>query len=338
MFKRLACSILHCVQWMRLQLFWPSGSLVRLLAFVMVSTNLSILVVSVSCAKDKVTKKEFGQVRKKPNIIKFKGFDIIESKSSFVVRTAVNIRAKPKTSSKKIGTYKKNQRVTSLGSTRGGWVSVIKNNKELGFIYKTALIFTLNGKTNKKLTGNLKVSNKPECDYEIVYSGETPAEGQILKMIDYEVNWQCKRSILKKNKKIGSKNLNSKEKSEELRKGVSNTKFEKAIKEVESARFFTPLFLSEGAYLLKKKRVHQVTIDFVEAPFGKDGVFSTTSFYNHKIKTLVSEKIFGIKGSENNKMRKKDVRTIEDILIGSVELAYESWNKKVWDYLFSYKK
>ena len=266
---------------------------------------------------------------KETQTIKFLGFDIKKLEGLYIVKTEVNIRAAPKTKSKKLGTLKKHERIRVLGESPGAWVAVVKKSKEIGFVYKPALLEIINGRLEKPIVGTIELPDKPTCTYKIEFEGKSPAEGQLFEMIDYGIEWSCRKEYNKGRRQ----NLSPNRKTKKPKKKINNSN---KIKEL--IKFYTPMFVPESGQRTKKMSLHQITIDFVDTPFEEDGVLSTTSFYSLKNNTLEFGEV-SVKGlSLKLKKTKVKANTIREVLIASVEMAYTSWHKKIWDHLFSLKK
>ena len=261
--------------------------------------------------------------------IKFLGFDIKKSEKFYIVKTEVNIRAAPKTKSKKLGTLKKLERIRVVGEAPGAWVAVEKKGKEVGFVYKPALLQIINGRLKKNIVGSVHLPNKPKCKYKIEYIGASSAEGQLFKIMDYGIEWDCRKKIIKRNTSLKSE---QRKKSRSKKKNIKKLKFLK--KDEIQAKFYTPMFLPEGVQGGINNGRYQVTIDFVDTPFGVDGVLSTTSFYNPKSNILEFGEV-SVKSLESNlKKPKVKVKKINKILISTLEMAYAAWDNKIWDYFF----
>ena len=138
-----------------------------------------------------------GKTEEKSKITSFLKTTITPFQRLYLVKTAVNIRSKPLTGSKRVGTLKKLERIDGVGKAKGPWIAVRKNGKDLGFVYEKTLIIILDGTLKKYISGTLKKSGMPLCKYIISFAGRTPAEGQIFGMTDYEIDWECQRKFSK---------------------------------------------------------------------------------------------------------------------------------------------
>lgn len=258
--------------------------------------------------------------KEKPQKTWFLKTDITPFQRLYLVKTAVNIRAKPLTRAKRVGTFQRLERIKGVGKAKGPWIAVRKNGKDIGFVYEKFLILILDGGLEDYISGTLKKPGMPVCEYIISFTGRTPAEGQIFKMNDYEVDWVCRRKFSKNRKKPTVQ--------KQAGKGAD------LETQMSRIRFSTPMFLSEGGAYSGKTLLYQVTIDLLDMPFRTENVFSTTSFYNLK------NNFVKFSGSSDNKFIKKTglknikVKNVPEILKASVNLAYNSWKVKLWDDLF----
>ncbi len=226
----------------------------------------------------------------------FLGVNIKPAKSFYLVLKDANVRAKPETKSEKIGTVRQGGHVRSVGVAKGGagWVAVVnKDGTPFGFVYATALTSIIDGKLKKELTGSVRLENGIKCDYIIRYRGRSEVEDEPIEIADYDLIGNCRE----KGKRF---------------------------------RFFAPMFMTEGAYDLSDKQVYQINIDIVEIRNDLDTVFSTVTFYHAKQRKVVFDSVTIKSYAGKKPLRSLAAATVPDALNAAAEIAFKSWNPKVW--------
>ncbi|HEC91293.1 MAG TPA: hypothetical protein ENI55_06470 [Alphaproteobacteria bacterium] len=228
----------------------------------------------------------------------FLGVNIEPAKSLYLVLKDANVRAKPETKSEKIGTVRQGGHVRAAGVAKGGagWVAVVKDGKPFGFVYATALTSIIDGKLKKELIGSVRLENGIKCDYIIRYRGRSEVEGEPIEIADYDLISNCRD----KGKRF---------------------------------RFFAPMFMTEGAYDLSEKQVYQINIDIVEIRDGPDNVFSTVTFYHAKQRKVVFDSVTIKSYAGKKPLQSISAATVPDALNAAAEIAFKSWNSKVWKVL-----
>ena len=137
-------------------------------------------------------------------------------------------------------------------------------------------------------------------------------------MADYGVEWSCVwRESSKKNTKTQSRAITR-----------NNTKI---------AKFYTPMFFSEGAFGLGSKPYHQTSIDILGLPNSQDGILSTTMFYDDKNSRLGIYNLEMSKESVQKQFIKWKVPNLKQLLRSAVELSFLNWDAKMWKALFLLK-
>ncbi len=226
----------------------------------------------------------------------FLGVNIEPAKSLYLVLKDANVRAKPETKSKKIGTIRQGSHIRGMGVAKGGagWIAVVnKDGKPFGFVYATALSPIIDGKLKKELTGSVRLKNGIRCDYIIRYRGRSEADGEPIEIADYDLIGTCRD----KGKRF---------------------------------RFFAPMFMTEGAYDLSDKQVYQINIDIVEIRADLDTVLSTVTFYHAKRRKVVFDSVTIKDYAGKKPLKSLAAATVPEALKDAVEIAFRSWNKKVW--------
>ncbi len=225
----------------------------------------------------------------------FLGVNIEPAKSLYLVLKDANVRAKPETKSEKIDTVRQGSHVRGAGVAKGGagWVAVVKDEKPFGFVYATALSSIIDGELKKELTGSVRMENGIRCDYIIRYRGRSEVEGEPIEIADYDLISTCR----KKGRRF---------------------------------RFFAPMFMTEGAYDMSDKQVYQINIDIVEIRADPDTVFSTVTFYHAKKRKVIFDSVTIKSYAGKKPLRSLAAATVPDALKAAAEIAFKSWNKKVW--------
>ncbi len=227
----------------------------------------------------------------------FMGVTVTPASGRYLVMKDVNIRAKPKTKSKKIGGLEKGTRIQAVGSAeRGGWLAVTRDAKPLGFVYAQVLMPLIDGTLNQDLQGRAK-AGKVTCDYAIHFEGMNPVYGELFDTADYEISYQCRQ---------GSKKFS----------------------------FIAPMFITEAPYQLSRKNpVYQIGIDGLEIEDGLDEIFSTVLMYYPKKNSVVFDSVTIKKFAKKPAIAKKEAGGVPQALAGAAEMAIGAWKSSVWKVL-----
>jgi len=226
----------------------------------------------------------------------FLGTKIKPKPGIYVVTKDVNVRAKPETKSKRVGRFRKGERITTVGKATGAWVAVQKDGKDYGFVYEPILLEIIDGTLGKPQSGSLKEKGRPDCGYSIQYEGKSEAEGQLFKVADYAVDWDCKW------------------------KG-------------KVLQFVTPMFMTEGASTIAKKQVHQITVDIISFEASMEEVVSTTVLYERTKSRVVFDGVSEDRFARKAKFDEFKADKLTDALDAAVWLTYRAWNDAVWNEL-----
>ena len=233
---------------------------------------------------------------------KFMGQPIKPMEGTYVVTKDVNVRAKPMTKGKRIGSLKRGQRVAAVGraAKTASWLAVMQDGKEKGFVYAPMLVPLIDGILTEDLRGETKTAGgakaRATCEYAIRFEGKSQMDEEYFLSSDYTVYFRCKG---------GGKKL----------------------------LFDGPMFLTEAPFKLGTKPEYQITLDLLSISEEYDKVFSTTSLYN------LGDGSVTFDGGSIKKLAKKPdpkMRVVEDVkgaLKAAVELAVLSWTDKVWQQL-----
>ena len=226
----------------------------------------------------------------------FLGTKIKPKPGIYVVTTDVNVRAKPETKSKRVGRFRKGERIKSVGKATGAWVAVQKDGKEYGFVYEPILLEIIDGAIEKPQSGSLKEKGRPECGYTIQYEGKSEAEGQLFEVADYVIDWECKWKD-------------------------------------QALQFVTPMFMTEGASTIAKKSVHQITVDILGFNASMEEVVSTTVLYERKKSRVVFDGVSEDRFARKAKLDDFKADKLTDALDAAVWLTYRAWSDAVWNEL-----
>lgn len=225
----------------------------------------------------------------------FLGLEIEKIGRTYVVTRDVNVRAKPKTSAKRIDGLKKGERVYVAGQYKG-WLAIVQDNKPLGFAFKKYLVPMIDGELTQPVRGSSTIQNDGKCAYEIIYSGRSTAGSEEFGMSDYEVQVQCNRDGVK-------------------------------------LSFMLFMFMTEGAYIRSKPNIHQIGIDLLEVyTDGEyDESFTTNVFFNAEKGQAIFSEVTIEPYAGKPREDEVDAETIPEALNVAVRMALESWNGKAWD-------
>ena len=228
---------------------------------------------------------------KKP--MTFLGVKVKPLRGTYLVLKDVNVRARPKTKSKKIGSYKTGQKIKVVGRASGAWVAVRKGGKDQGFVYDKVLLPLIDGTLIKDLEGKASVKGGANCDYIIHYEGKSPVEGQVFEIADYDVLWDCDRG----NQKV---------------------------------RFRTPMFITEAPFLMGQKRIYQINIDILDLEGGYDEIFSTIFLYDQDKELVSFDGVSIEKYGQPPKPMEAPAGSVAEALLASIQMGLTAWNKAAW--------
>ena len=259
----------------------------RVFSYLLIASVVMVLSPTVSAQK----------VIKSGPKITFMGAQIKPIDGIYIIRKDVNVRKKPKTGSKKVGSLKKGDRITTVGRAKGGWVAYQDQGKNMGFVYESVLYPVIESELKNKLKGTLFGKKRPKCSYITTFVGKSDAEGQVFQIGDYETDWKCKY------------------------KG-------------KSTNFSSLMFLTEGPYDSGKSSKHQITIDVFDVVVNMEEVLSTNFLYDRKKKKLVYDGVSQKRLANDPVEKVVYVADVPDALQAAVQLAHEAWNDFLWDELF----
>lgn len=228
---------------------------------------------------------------KKPTV--FLGVKVKPHHGTYLVLKDVNVRAKPKTKSKRIGSFKTGQRIKVVGRAAGAWVAVRKDGKDYGFVYDQVLLPLIDGTLFKNLEGKASVKDGVNCDFTIQFEGRSPVEGQVFEIADYDILWDCdwaKRKV----------------------------------------KFRTPMFITEAPYQMGQKRIYQINIDILDLEGGYDEIFSTIFLYDQDKELVSFDGVSIEKYGQPPKPKEAPAGSVAEALMASAKMGLTAWNKAAW--------
>ena len=228
-----------------------------------------------------------------PKPMIFMGVKVQPLHGQYLVLKDVNIRARPKTKSKKVGSFKAGKRIDVVARAAGAWVAVREGGKDLGFVYDQILLPLIDGTLKKDLNGKTSVKGGASCQYRIRFEGKSQVEGQVFEIADYDVFWYC---------------LNGKRK----------------------VKFRTPMFITEAPYQLGTKRIFQISIDVLDIEGGYDDIFSTTLLYDKDKNRVVFDSVSIKKFGQTPATKEISAKTVPQALRAAVIITLATWNKSAW--------
>ena len=206
------------------------------------------------------------------------GIKLVPSSKTYLVVKNANIRAMPKNKSNRVGRLLKYERIEAVGrARRTNWIAVRKNDKNLGFVYRSVLVPVINGKLEKSISEKISIvhgsNNSPPCSYKIDFLGKDKVQGNLQIMSDYALNMKCGDV------------------------GIEAT-----------------MFLTELPYLANRKPIYQVNIDIYNIPRGSEDIFSTTILYNGKLKKLKFDSVNKLSFRSSEEIAERTVPNLSEAL------------------------
>lgn len=226
----------------------------------------------------------------------FLGQEIKEAGGTYLSIKDANVRARPMTKGKKLGTIARGSRVQVLGKAKGAsnWLAVSKDGKDFGFVYAPILLPLIDGKLDKDITGELKGEGAPDCGYTIVFEGQNPVEGASIIVADYDVEFTCEG------------------------------------KDGKVLVFHAPMFITEVPYDMSYKPVYQISVDILEIQNDLESVLSTGFFYNARKGVVTFSEVSIKEFAKKRPVPKRKAASAAEAVTAAVEMAYSVWNGKVW--------
>jgi hypothetical protein len=228
-----------------------------------------------------------------PKPMTFMGVKVKPHQGQYLVLKDVNIRARPKTKSKKVGSFKAGNRIDVVARAAGAWVAVRKGGKDVGFVYDQVLMPLIDGTLEKDLEGKVLVKGVADCGYLIRFEGKSQVEGQVFEIADYDVYWDCL---------VGKRKV----------------------------KFRTPMFITEAPFQLGTKRIFQISIDILDIEGGYEEIFSTTLLYNKDKNRVVFDSVSIEKFGQPPAIKEVPAKTVPQALKAAIRIALGAWKKNAW--------
>jgi hypothetical protein len=226
----------------------------------------------------------------------FMGVAVAPISGTYLVLTDVNIRARPKTASKRVGRLSKGSRVDAVGRPKdAAWLAVRRAGKDLGFVYAPALMPLIDGTITTDIAGEAPGAGVT-CAYVIRFEGKAAVEGELFESADYVVTFSCER---------GANRLT----------------------------FSGFMFMPQAPFKLSDDPIFQVTIDLRELGDCCEETFSTVVLYDRRRAKVVFDGVSVKHLGGVPATRQRRARTLTEALTGTVELALSAWNVKLWETL-----
>ena len=222
----------------------------------------------------------------------FKGVKLQPHTGQYMALKDANVRAKPQTKSKKIGSVKKGSRVEAVGQTKGAWLAVQRDGRDLGFVYGPILVPLIDGALERDIEGKVTAAGG-SCRYAVHFEGKSAVADEPFEISDYTVTFNCES----KGKKFG---------------------------------FPAYMFIAEAPYQLSRKPVFQITIDLREVGDSFEESFSTNMKYRRGDGKVVFDSVNQANFRSKSKNLQEDADDVEEVLSAAVEIAARAWNAKLW--------
>jgi len=224
----------------------------------------------------------------------FLGYPIDVSPGNYVVTKDVNVRAAPKTGSKRLGGLKVGDKVVARGRHQG-WVAIEQDGKPFGFAYFKYLVPYIDGALGEPINGRASVRGG-QCDYEIAFDGKSRPDGSEFEFADYTATVGCE--------------INGKELAFEL---------------------FA--FMTEGPYARGKDGIYQIGVDLLAIAEDFDHVLSTIMLYDHGKGELAFDQITMEEFAGRPATSVVLAGTVPEALDAAVTMTLTTWNDAVWEKL-----
>ena len=225
--------------------------------------------------------------------VTFMGAAVEPVSGVYVVLKNVNVRAMPKTASKRLGRLEKADRVDAVGRPKdAAWLGVRKDGKDLGFVFAPVLMPLIDGALETEITG---AADGPggACRYIIRFDRKNLVEGEVFETADYDVEFAC---------------------------GAAD----------DLTVFSAFMFITEAPYQLSQKAIYQVSVDIKELRDCCEETPTTTLFFERKEKRIVLDAVIPKEFGRIPKSKKRPAKDVRAALGGAVERALASWSKAMW--------
>ena len=233
----------------------------------------------------------------------FLGETVTVGKGSYLVNKDVNIRAKPKTGSTRLGRLEAGEILEVVGRVpKTPWVAAIRDGAPLGFVYGTVLSPILDGAIMDDVTGEFDVSPNHRCGFRLHFVGRTGQEEDApgVRTSDYDASIVCER------------------------RGTR-------------IRFPAQMFITEVPYDgSRRKRVFQVNVDLLDVVHGRDDVVSTVMLFDMDKGQVRFDRItLSEYAAPYGGIESLPATSVSQALASAVEIALSHWSETAWDEIFA---
>ncbi len=223
------------------------------------------------------------------------GVELVPALSdTYLVTRDANVRAKAKTSSKRLGRVRKGTRVKVLGRARHSkWFALAKKGKRVGFVFGTILAPLIDGRLADEVSGKLSAKGRPNCSFTLQFTGKSRVEGELLETFDYDVAFLCSRGK-------------------------------------RSYQFNATMFATEMPYLEISKPIYQLNLDVLNVPSGDRDVLSAIIMYHPAKKEILFDGLSDPTMGDGRKLKKRPAKTVRQALIGALSMGHAAWGPRLW--------
>ena len=224
----------------------------------------------------------------------FLGVPVAPVTGSYLALKDVNIRALPKTASKRLGSLRKGTRVDAAGRPKdAAWVAVKRDGKALGFVYEAYLLPLIDGALAADIRGQA-AGVGVACAYVIRFEGKSAVQGEAFESADYEVDLVCDRGG-------------------------------------ETIRFTVFMFMPEAPYQAVRDPAWQITVDVRDLGDCCESAFSTVVMYAPRRRRVVFDAVSAPHFGAAPRTRARPAGSVPEALSGTLELALAAWSARLWE-------
>ncbi|HER27616.1 MAG TPA: SH3 domain-containing protein [Rhodospirillales bacterium] len=229
----------------------------------------------------------------------FLGQKITRGEGVYLVTKDVNVRAGPKTKSKKLGSARKGSRLNVVGKARGGagWMAIQRDGKDFGFVYAPVLLPLLDGTLDRDITGRIVMNGRSPCGYTIHFSGRNELINERISFADYEIEYRCSDGDV-------------------------------------AYRFYAPMFMTEVPYRQTSDPVFQISIDLLAIDDDPDNMLSIIFLYRRDQNLVVFDSFSKARMGRKPDRPERQARTVAEALAAAAETAPTVWSDATWKKLF----
>ncbi len=217
---------------------------------------------------------------------------------TFMALKNVNIRAKPETGSKRVTRLAKGEHVEVIGRPKdAAWLAVKRDGKKLGYVYAPVMLPLIDGSLKKIAEGKIAAGKSAmECSFAIRFDSRNPTENSIFSTFDYDISFDCSGAAGK-------------------------------------LSFLAFMFITEAPYDSSSKQAYQINVDVLGVGEMFDEPVSAIFIYKRKKGKVVFDSVSQKEFSSPPDILEKPAENVRQALVGAVEMAVVSWNKKLWQAL-----